>query len=196
MIPVAGTDRANWLDRSGIFSTDTPLANDAGIDMRRPRDPSAAKRQLAEAGYGSEPIVVIAPADVMHALSLVGADQLRRAGLKVDLQEMEFGAVVKWRTSQSPPDKGGWNVFFTLVDRSITNIHPFRNPNLRVDGKAAYDGWPDSPPIGRCGRTYHSSRWASPDRLPPTARASPGSSRVACVPGMLNSSEVKVLYPT
>jgi peptide/nickel transport system substrate-binding protein len=81
----------------------------------------------------------------MHALSLVGTDQLRRAGLNVDLQEMEFGAVVKRRTSQSPPDKGGWNVFFTLIDRLIPNIHPFGNPNLRADGKAAYDGWPDSP---------------------------------------------------
>ena len=42
---------------------------------------------------------------------------------------------------------GGWNVFFTLIDRSIPNIHPFGNPNLRADGKAAYDGWPDSPQI-------------------------------------------------
>ena len=155
MIAVAGTDRANWLDGSGIFSTDTPLANDAGIDiLRRPRDPSAAKKQLAEAGYGGEPIVVIAPTDVMHALSLVGADQLRRAGLNVNLQEMEFGAVVKRRTSQSPPDKGGWNVFFTLIDRSIPNIHPFGNPNLRADGKAAYDGWPDSPRIEELRRAW------------------------------------------
>jgi hypothetical protein len=204
MTAIAGADPANWLDGIGLFSHGTPLANDAGIDiLRRPRDSSAAKRQLAEAGYGGEPIVVIAPTDVMHALSLVGADQLRRAGLKVDLQEMEFGAVVKRRTSQSPPDKGGWNVFFTLIDRSIPNIHPFGNPALRADGKAAYDGWPDSPRIEElrrawldaailpssvalrrncrcwCGRTYHSSRWASTGRLRPTARASPGSSRVA-----------------
>jgi hypothetical protein len=32
---------------------------------------------------------------------------MRRAGLNVDLQEMEFGTVVKRRTSQLPPDKGG-----------------------------------------------------------------------------------------
>jgi len=34
---------------------------------------------------------------------------------------MEFSTVVKRRTSQSPPDKGGWNVFFTMIDRSIPN---------------------------------------------------------------------------
>ena len=101
-----------------------------------------AKKKLAEAGYGGEPIVVIAPTELtgIRALSLIGAEQMRRAGLNVDRQEMEFGTVVKRRTSQSPPDKGGWNVFFTMIDRSIPNIHPFGNPALRADGKAAFDG--------------------------------------------------------
>jgi len=112
------------------------------------------KKKLAEAGYSGEPIVLLAPTEQWHALSLVGADWLRRAGLNVDLQEMEFGAVVKRRTSQSPPDKGGWNVFFTLIDRSIPNIHPFGNPNLRADGNAAYDRWPDMPRIEQLRRGW------------------------------------------
>jgi hypothetical protein len=68
--------------------------------LRRARDP-AAKKKLAEAGYGGEPIVVIAPTELagIRALSLIGAEKLRRADLNVDLQEMEFGAVVKRRTS-------------------------------------------------------------------------------------------------
>jgi peptide/nickel transport system substrate-binding protein len=157
MTAIAGTDPANWLDGIGLFSHGTPLANDTGINiLREARDPSAAKKKLAEAGYGGEPIVVIAPTELagIRALSLIGADQMRRAGLNVDLQEMEFGAVVKRRTSQSPPDKGGWNVFFTLIDRSIPNIHPFGNPALRADGKAAYDGWPDSPRIEELRRAW------------------------------------------
>ena len=110
MTVVAGADRANWLDSIGLFSHDTPLANDAGIDvLRRPRDPAAAKKALAETGYGGEKIVVIAPTELagIRALSLIGADQMRRAGLNVDLQETDFATVVKRRTSQSPPDKGG-----------------------------------------------------------------------------------------
>jgi hypothetical protein len=54
----------------------------AGIAiLRRAHDPSAAKKKLAEAGYGGEPIVVIAPTELagIRALSLIGADQLRRA---------------------------------------------------------------------------------------------------------------------
>jgi peptide/nickel transport system substrate-binding protein len=68
--------------------------------LRRARDP-AAQKKLAEAGYGGEPIVVIAPTELagIRALSLIGAEKLRRADLNVDLQEMEFGAVVKRRTS-------------------------------------------------------------------------------------------------
>ncbi|HEY4214499.1 MAG TPA: hypothetical protein VGM84_23690, partial [Steroidobacteraceae bacterium] len=38
--------------------------------------------------------------------------------------------------------------------RSSSNIHPFGNPALRADGKAAYDGWPDSPRIEELRRTW------------------------------------------
>jgi peptide/nickel transport system substrate-binding protein len=43
---------------------------------------------------------------------------------------------------------------FLHTDRSIPNIHPFGNPNLRADGKAAYDGWPDSPQIEELRRAW------------------------------------------
>jgi peptide/nickel transport system substrate-binding protein len=76
--------------------------------------------------------------------SKVGAEQLRRAGVNTDFQEMDFGTVVRRRTNQAPPDKGGWNVFFTLIDRSIPNTNPFGNQALRADGKAGWDGWPTS----------------------------------------------------
>ena len=157
MTAVAGADKANWLDGVGLFSSETPLANDSGIDiLRRPRDHAAAKKALAESGYNGEKIVVIVPTELagIRSLSLIGADQMRRAGLKVDLQEMDFGTVIKRRTSQSSPDKGGWNVFFTMIDRSIPNIHPFGNPALRADGKAAYDGWPTSPKIEEFRRAW------------------------------------------
>jgi peptide/nickel transport system substrate-binding protein len=157
MTTVAGDDRGNWLDGVGLFSHGTPLANDAGIEvLRRPRDPAAAKKELSAAGYGGEKIVVIAPTELagIRALSLIGVEQMRRAGLNVDLQEMDFGTVVRRRTSQGPPDKGGWNVFFTMIDRSIPNIHPFGNPALRADGKAAYDGWPESWKIEELRRAW------------------------------------------
>src|SRR5216683_2017446 len=150
MIAIAGEDPADRYDGVGIFPTGTPLANEAGIEvLKSPRDYPAAKKALAGAGYKGEKIVIISPTDVggISTLSRIGAEQLRRAGINVDFQEMDFGTVIRRRTSQATPDKGGWNVFFTLIDRSIPNTNPFGNQALRADGKAAWDGWPDSPKI-------------------------------------------------
>ena len=150
MTAVAGTDHAFWRDGTGLFPAGTPFANDAGIEiMRRPRDYPAVRQALARAGYNGETIVVLAPtgSGVIGALSLVGTDQLRRAGMNVDLQEMEFGIVMRRRLNQAAPDKGGWNAFFTLFDRSNPNTNPYGNYWIRADGLAAWDGWPTSPRI-------------------------------------------------
>jgi len=88
MTAVAGTDHAFWQDGIGVFPAGTPFANDAGIEvLRRPRDYAAVRQALARAGYAGEQIVVVAPTDVqpIRALSLAGAEQLRRAGMNVDL---------------------------------------------------------------------------------------------------------------
>jgi peptide/nickel transport system substrate-binding protein len=157
MTVIAGDDPADHHDGIGLFATGTPLANNAGIEvLTGNRDYAAAKTALAEAGYNGEKIVVISPTDVgeIGKMSKVGAEQLRRAGLNIDFQEMDFGTVIRRRTNQAPPDKGGWNAFFTLIDRSIPNSHPFGNPNLRADGKAAYDGWPSSPRIEELRRAW------------------------------------------
>jgi len=149
MIAIAGTDHAFWQDGIGLFPAGTPFANDAGIEvLRGPRDYPAVRQALARAGYNGEKIVVLAPTDGgIRALSLVGVDQLRRAGMNVDLQEMELGNVVRRRLNQATPDKGGWNAFFFLFDRSHPNTNPYGNLWIRADGLAAYDGWPTSPRI-------------------------------------------------
>ena len=150
MTAVAGTDRTFWHDGIGLFPAGTPLANDAGIEvLGGPRDYPAVRQALADAGYDGETIVVLAPTDAqgIRALSLAGTDQLRRAGLKVDLQEMDLGTVLRRRQNQAAPDKGGWSAFFGLFDRSNPNTNPFGNPWIRADGLAAFDGWPTSPRI-------------------------------------------------
>jgi peptide/nickel transport system substrate-binding protein len=150
MTAVAGADRSFWHDGVGLFGAGTPLANDAGIEvLRGPRDYAAVRQALARAGYSGERIVVLAPTDVqpIRALALAGADQLRRAGMNVDLQEMEFGTVIRRWFNQAAPDKGGWNVLFTLLDRSVPNTNPYGNQWIRADGPAASAGWPTSPRI-------------------------------------------------
>jgi peptide/nickel transport system substrate-binding protein len=150
MTALAGTDRALWHDGIGLFAAGTPLANDAGIEvMRGARDYPAVRQTLARAGYNGEKIVILAPTDAqqIRALSLVGTDQLGRAGMNVDLQEMELATALRKRQNQAAPEKGGWSAFFGLFDRSVPNTNPYSNYLIRADGLAAWDGWLTSPPI-------------------------------------------------
>jgi peptide/nickel transport system substrate-binding protein len=150
MSAIAGSDRNNWRDDVGLFGTGSPFASDVGIEvLRRPRDYGAVKRALAEAGYKGEKIVVIVPTDVSELgnLARTGAEQLRRAGMNIDQQDMDAGSWFRRRVNQSPPDKGGYNMFCTLIDRSLPNVHPLGNLAIRADGKEPINGWANSPRI-------------------------------------------------
>ena len=122
---IAGTDRENWRDGVGLFATGTPFANDVGIEvLRSPRDYAAVKQALGHAGYKGEKIVAICPTDVSELgnLTRIGAEQLRRAGMNVDLQEIDFGTVVRRRANQGPP-RQGW------LERILHPDRPF-DPEL------------------------------------------------------------------
>jgi len=150
MSAIAGSDHDNWRDGIGLFGTGAPFANDAGTEvLRAPRDYGKVKQALAAAGYKGEKVIVMAPTDVSELgnMTRTGAEQLRRAGMNVDLQEMDFGSVVRRRGNQGAPDKGGYNMFCTLIDRSLPNVHPFGNLAIRADGKEIINGWANSPRI-------------------------------------------------
>jgi peptide/nickel transport system substrate-binding protein len=150
MSAIAGNDRSNWRDDVGLFGTGSPFASDVGIEvLRRPRDYGSVKRALAEAGYKGEKIVVMVPTDVSEIgnLTRTGAEQLRRAGMNLDQQEMDAGSWFRRRGNQAPPDKGGYNMYCTLIDRSLPNVHPYGNLAIRADGKEPINGWANSPRI-------------------------------------------------
>jgi peptide/nickel transport system substrate-binding protein len=150
MTTIAGDDKNNWRDGIGLFGTGSPLASDIGVEvLKSPRDYAQVKQALTAAGYKGEKIIVMAPTDVRELgdLTRTGAEQLRRAGMNVDLQEFDFGNVIRRRSNQGPPDKGGYNVFCTLIDRSLPNVHPLGNLAIRADGKEPISGWANSPKI-------------------------------------------------
>ncbi len=92
------------------------MASDAGSTaLSGKRDFDKAKKLIAEAGYKGEPIVVMDGVDqpVAHSQALVVADVLKKLGLKVDLQAVDWGTLVTRRASKEPLDKGGWNMFAT-----------------------------------------------------------------------------------
>lgn len=147
MNAIAGTDRTYWRDRAGLFHHGTPLANDAGVDvLTRPRDFDKVRRDLAQAGYRGERIIVLGTAGTGYipALSQVGADILRRAGMDVDLHLTDYATMARRMLKMDPPDKGGWNVYFSIAEGAF-NHTPVTNEYIRGDGKNGAPGWATSP---------------------------------------------------
>ena len=145
MRALAGTDASAWRDRVGLFSPGSLLANEAGIEvLSSARDYDRVRHDLAVAGYSGERIVVLTVASAnFTAVSEVALDQLRKAGLNIDAQVMDFTTLLRRRANKAPPSKGGWNIFFTFTD-GLFSDNPATNIAIRGDGKSGLDGWPTS----------------------------------------------------
>jgi peptide/nickel transport system substrate-binding protein len=146
---VAGADRTKWHDRVGLFGPGSPLANEAGIEvLSGPRDYNKVRRDLMEAGYRDEPVVVLGVTGTGNVvpISQVGVDQLRKAGMNVDLQMMDIPTMNRRRMSNATSDKGGWNVYFSILE-GLYNANPATNAAIRGDGKSGMPGWPSSPEL-------------------------------------------------
>jgi peptide/nickel transport system substrate-binding protein len=76
----------------------------------------------------------------------VAADMMRKVGINIDYQAMDFAVRVQRATLKKPPDEGGWNVFITALSGSIT-ASPATNFSLRGNGEQGFVGWPSSPKI-------------------------------------------------
>ncbi len=149
MEAAVGDDRSLWKDKVGVFSPGTPLASETGVSvMSGPRDLTRVKAALASAGYKGERVVMLNPSDYpsTSALVLVCADALKKAGMNVDLQTMDWGTVVQRRASRKPPAEGGWNIFFTYLN-GTNNFDPASQLGIRGNGKDAWFGWPNAPQL-------------------------------------------------
>jgi peptide/nickel transport system substrate-binding protein len=151
MQAVAGAAPTYWRDGVGLFTPDNPLATRAGTEiLTSPRDYARVKRDLADAGYQGERVVVLATAGsgFITPLAQVGADQLRRAGMNVDLQIMDNATLIRRRANKAPVTEGGWNVFFALPD-GLFAANPASSYPIRGNGAGAAEGWPTSAELER-----------------------------------------------
>jgi len=76
----------------------------------------------------------------------VTLDTLRRAGLNVELQAMDWGTLITRRTSKEPVEKNGWSIFHTWTS-APDFFSPAVNLPLRANGEKAWFGWPSDPKI-------------------------------------------------
>ena len=74
-----------------------------------------ARELLREAGYNGERIVVMQPTDraQYNAATMVLVQSLRRAGVNVDVQAMDWSTLLSRRASRNPPEQGGYHLFIT-----------------------------------------------------------------------------------
>ncbi|WP_158741965.1 ABC transporter substrate-binding protein [Acidisphaera sp. L21] len=149
MTAIAGDDHNLWKDRVGVFSPGTPMASQAGIEvLTKARDLDRVRKEIIDAGYKGETVVVLTPADYpgINPLGIVAADVMTRVGLKVDVQSVDWGTVVQRRSSRKPIDQGGWSAFVTFLN-GTNNFDPAGQLGIRGNGDQAWFGWPKAPKL-------------------------------------------------
>ncbi len=144
---IAG-DPENWRTCYSYLGCGGWLETDAGADLLKKPDLEKAKQLLAEAGYKGEKIVVMAPSDIatINAASLTTAAQLRKLGVNVDLQAMDWGTLTSRRPIKEPPAKNpaGWHIFHTTSGYYALK-DPWGHANISTACEKAWFGWPCSP---------------------------------------------------
>lgn len=147
MRAVVGDDSTLWKDGCGFFPPGSPLANDEGMDaFSRPRDLAASAKALRAAGYGGEPVLMMAPTDFpsINAMSEVARDLLGKLGMTVDYVATDWGSDLRRMANRDVPAKGGYNLFCTYSP-GITQYTPAAHNFLRGSGDKATFGWSVSP---------------------------------------------------
>ena len=144
----AGDDHTLWRSGVGIYPPGSALATDVGMEALAKPDIARAKAELAAAGYNGEKVVMLVSTDIGNTkvLADIGADAMRRMGMNIDYQAMDWGTLNQRRVKMDAVDQGGWSVFYTLF-YGLDQLTPAGNLPLRGNGRAAWFGWPTSPKL-------------------------------------------------
>jgi len=148
---IAG-DPENWRTCYSFLGCKGWLETDAGADLLKKQDLEKAKELLAEGGYKGEKIVVMAPSErpTYNAAALTTAAVLRKLGVNVDLQAMDWGTLTSRRPIKDPPSKNpaGWHIFHTATGYAGIK-DPWGHANVSTACENAWFGWPCSPRASR-----------------------------------------------
>jgi peptide/nickel transport system substrate-binding protein len=137
-------DPKYWRTCGAYFICGTPLETDAGSEPLLQQDLDKAKQLMQESGYKGEPIILMDPTDisVLHGATLVTAQMLRKIGVNVQVQAMDWSTLTSRRAEKKPPQEGGWHLFHTYATGADASS-PVNN--IGVSGgctEKAWFGWP------------------------------------------------------
>src|SRR5499426_222485 len=108
-------DPAYYKVCKALFPCGTPLESGKGMDGLLESNFARARALIQEAGYDGTPVVLLHSTDVavLTNLAPVAKSLMEKAGLKVEMQSMDWQTLVTRRAKKDPPTAGGWNAFLT-----------------------------------------------------------------------------------
>jgi peptide/nickel transport system substrate-binding protein len=124
----------------------SPNGSEFGAEMMISDEPAELKlkrgmQMLAEGGYRGEKIIVLDPQDQpYHQTTLVLVDTMRRAGVNVEMQTMDWATLVTRRTSKEKGERG-WHIFMTFGGSMGPSNAAFHIP-MSGACDSAWFGWP------------------------------------------------------
>jgi peptide/nickel transport system substrate-binding protein len=136
----------------------SPMGNETGAELLLSNDAEEVRlrrgmRMLKEAGYNGEPIVIMDATDqvMQHNATLVLAEAMRKAGVNVDLQTIDWAALTARRTMRGP-GPNGWHIFLTTGGQ-IGGENPAFSMQAPATCEKAFPGW-------ACDADYETLRMA------------------------------------
>ena len=127
-----------------LFTCGTPMANDANTGwFKEGQNFEKAKQLFKEGGYDGKPIILMQATNIeyMKNSSQILAQELRKAGVNVELVPMDWSNVVQRRSVKAPPDQGGWNIFITSAGGPAVG-NPINLAGHASTGERGWFGWP------------------------------------------------------
>lgn len=142
MLMTVTGDKRFYSTCKGFFNCASPYGAAVPAFDGWKADIEKAKQLFKEAGYDGRKVVLLDTTDIatLHASSLYLAQQLRRAGINVDLQPMDWSTTISRYPLRKPPEEGGWNIYSTY-SAAVEHATPF-NHRFIITGSKAQPGWP------------------------------------------------------
>ena len=125
--------------------------SEAGAEFLLSKDPEDVRlkrgmKMMRDAGYKDEPIVILDATDqvMQHNATLVMVEAMRKAGVNVDLQTVDWGTVTARRTIKGPAPNG-WHIFLTTGGQ-VASANPAFSIQAPANCEKAFPGWPCDAP--------------------------------------------------
>jgi peptide/nickel transport system substrate-binding protein len=141
MMPAYMTDPERWRDCRSFYPCASPMHGSEGWPAR---DLDRARDAVRASGYDGTPVVVLDAQDstISSTFARVAADRLRRVGMNVDLQAMDWATLITRRLSRNTVQQGGWSLFVS-APAAVDLMDPVSHIALRsACERTALPGWP------------------------------------------------------